>query len=63
MSTLNSDMLNTLIVLDLEAFYVNSLSTIATAAMAEIQLDYNKMPFLKYRNMALKEYTFCNDNI
>ena len=41
-------------VLDPETFYNNSLSIIATAAIAEIQL-YKK----KYRKM----YTFCNDNI
>ena len=38
--------------------------TIATAAIAEIQLYYKKnVSFLKYCKMSLKEYIFCNDNI
>ena len=43
-------------VLDSETLYINSLSTIATAAIAG-----NSSLLLK--KMSLKEYTFCNDNI
>ena len=50
-------------VLDPETFNDNSLSTIATAAIAEINFTEINVPFMKYRQMSLKEYTFCNDNI
>ena len=40
-----------------------SLSTIATFAIAEIQLTIRISLFLNYRKMSLEGYIFCNDNI
>ena len=47
----------------METFHKKSFSTMARAAIVKIKLCYNNVPFLKYCEMSLKEYTFCNDNI
>ena len=53
-----------LIIMDSETIHDNLMFTIATAAIAEIQLYYKKnVPFLKYHKISLKGYTFMNDNI
>ena len=50
-------------VLDSETFYNNSLSTIATAAIAESHVYHKNILFLKYPKISLEVYTFFNDDI
>ena len=46
-----------LVVLDPEKFYNNSLSLISP----KFKITKN-VPYLKYRKMSLKKYTYCNDD-
>ena len=49
--------------LDSETLYDDLFFKIATAAITEIQSDYENITLFEKNQVSLKDNTFCNDNI